>query len=93
MLRHFGKTLFCLVCFFKHDYIYLGPLVLNHIDLPAFIQVFLVSAVGCSPGHIFYQRFYDRRSSLPAVEASGVTMGMTVLYSCLRPFDTVLLFF
>ncbi|CAF3448604.1 unnamed protein product, partial [Rotaria sp. Silwood2] len=65
------KHYFIWFVFFKHDYIYLGPLVLNHIDLPAFIQLFLVSAVGCSLGHIFYQRFYDRRSSLPAVEASG----------------------
>ncbi|CAF2137188.1 unnamed protein product [Rotaria magnacalcarata] len=70
-----------------------GPLVLNHIGLPAFIQLFLVSAVGCSLAHICYQGFYDRRPSLPAVGASGVTMGMTVFYSFMRPFDTVLLFF
>ncbi|CAF1508912.1 unnamed protein product [Rotaria magnacalcarata] len=69
------------------------PLVLNHIGLPAFIQLFLVSAVGCSLAHICYQGFYDRRPSLPAVGASGVTMGMTVFYSFIRPFDTVLLFF
>ncbi|CAF4364989.1 unnamed protein product, partial [Rotaria sordida] len=47
------------------------PPVLNHIGLPAFIQLFLISAIGCSLSHIFYQRFYDRRPSLPAVGASG----------------------
>ena len=52
-------------------FIYIGPLVLSHIGLPAFVQLFLVSAVGCSLAHIFYQRFYDRKPNLPAVGASG----------------------
>lgn len=49
-----------------------GPLVLHHIGLPAFLQLFLVSATGCSLAHIFYQRFYDRRPTVPAVGASGL---------------------
>jgi membrane associated rhomboid family serine protease len=52
-------------------YVYIGPLVLNQIGLPAFVQLFLISAVGCSLAHIFYQRFYDRRPNIPAVGASG----------------------
>ncbi|CAF1423696.1 unnamed protein product [Rotaria sordida] len=87
---HFDLTHFLINSFVLYSF---GPPVLSHIGLPAFIQLFLVSAIGCSLSHIFYQRFYDRRPSLPAVGASGVTMGMTVLYSFLRPFDTVLLFF
>lgn len=51
---------------------FLGPAVLTHIGLPAFVQLFLVSAVGCSLAHIFYQRFYDRRPNVPAVGASGL---------------------
>ncbi len=45
------------------------PLVLNQIDLPAFIQLFIVSAIGCSLVHILYQRFYDRKPNLPAIGA------------------------
>ncbi|CAF1163353.1 unnamed protein product [Adineta steineri] len=70
-----------------------GPLVLNYIGLKAFFELFIYSAVGCSLAHILYQKFYDRRPSLPAVGASGVTMGMTMLYAFIRPFDSVLLFF
>jgi len=66
----FGKRLF-LVFFFNYYYIYIGPLVLNQIGLPAFIQLFLVSAIGCSLAHIFYQKFYERKPNLPAVGASG----------------------
>ncbi len=70
VLYSFGKRLF-LVFLFNYNYIYIGPLVLNQIGLPAFIQLFLVSAIGCSLAHIFYQKFYERKPNLPAVGASG----------------------
>ncbi len=47
------------------------PLVLNQIDLPAFIQLFLVSTIGCSLAHMLYQRFYDRKPNLSAFGASS----------------------
>lgn len=50
---------------------HLGPMVVQQIGLPAFVQLFLVSAVGCSLAHIFYQRFYERKPNVPAVGASG----------------------
>ena len=46
-------------------------MVVQQIGLPAFVQLFLVSAVGCSLAHIFYQRFYERKPNVPAVGASG----------------------
>ena len=46
-------------------------MILKQIGLPAFVQLFLLSAVGCSLAHILYQRFYDRRPLTPAVGASG----------------------
>ncbi len=46
-------------------------LVLNQIGLSAFIQLFLISTVGCSLAHMLYQRFYDRKPNLPAFGASS----------------------
>ena len=96
VLYSFGKTSF----YFSLNmtmYIYIGPLVLSQIGLPAFIQLFLVSAVGCSLAHIFYQRFYDRKPNLPAVGASGslfINMFLLIIFfvycRCNNGYDNAL---